>query len=322
MSFKCGLFDSTEIIEVVGGYPRGNKAQDAAFFARMLKNIIGNGIPPNPTTNFQVLAQSGFTVQMRPGDIYLKGYFGYDDEVSTFLITENLRAAPVYISCRYDAVTKDLYWVMSDAVERSETYYDLAVARIVIPSGAVEITDVMITDLRSDPAYCGYVQKITDTVAEELREEKLSKSEALDLMHPIGDIVMRLDNIDPGEIFGGTWERVLQGRTPIGFDPYDSDFEVVGKTLGSKTASYSLENDGYAKIGGYANQPVVLRYTNKKGTGIEYIADTHATFSQGAALGPIGEPYTQTRAMALGGTTDEGNNMQPSIVCCFWIRVA
>lgn len=319
MSFKCGLFDSTEIVEVVGGYPRGNKAQDAAFFARMLKNLIGNGVPPNPTTNFQVLAQSGFTVQMRPGDIYLKGYFGYDDEASTFLITENLRSAPVYISCRYDAVAKDLYWVMSDAVERSETYYDLAVARIVIPSGAVEITDVMITDLRSDPAYCGYVQKITDTVAEELREEKLSKSEALDMIVPPGTVISRLDHIDPSTIWPGTtWQRIFQGKSPIGFDLNDDDFKQVGKTGGSKTASYALGNSGYAKIDATATNPATLKYARKSVD--SYATQFVMTGGQGATMTP--EDSTTSRAVVLGGTTDEGSNMHPFVVCCFWLRIS
>jgi hypothetical protein len=152
--------------------------------------------------------------------------------------------------------------------------------------------------------------------------QKVDLAQLFDLIYPIGRVVEFGNGVDPNEVFGGTWQPYAQGRTTVGIDPNDADFNEVGKTGGSKTAKYSLENDGYAKIGGYANQPVVLRYTNKKGTGIEYIADTYATFSQGAALGPIETPYTQTRAMALGGTTDEGNNMQPYVVTRKWIRVA
>lgn len=143
-----------------------------------------------------------------------------------------------------------------------------------------------------------------------------------DYVYQVGRVIEFGIEVDPNETVGGTWLPFAEGRTTVGLDPNDADFNEVGKTGGSKTAKYSLESDGYAKIGGYANQPVVLRYTNKKGTGIEYIADTHATFSQGAALGPIGEPYTQTRAMSLGGTTDAGNNMQPYVVTRKWIRVA
>lgn len=290
-----------------------------AFFARMLKNIIGNGIPPNPTTNFQVLAQSGFTVQMRPGDIYLNGYFGYDNEASTFLITENLRSAPVYISCRYDAVAKDLYWVMSDTVERSETYYDLAMARIVIPSGAVEITDVMITDLRSDPAYCGYVQKITDTVAEELREEKLNKSDAMDAVCSPGQVIFRYDNINPATLYPGTtWQLISKGKMPIGYDPDDPDYNEVGKTGGSKTASYALGNSGYAKIDATATNPATLKYARKSVD--SYATQFVMTGGQGATM--TTEDSTTSRAVVLGGTTEEGSNMSPFIVLCMWLRIS
>ena len=318
MSFKCGLFDSTEIVEVVGGYPRGNKAQDADFFARFFKDIIGNGIPPNPTTNFQVLAQSGFTVQMRPGRIYNEGHMGYDDEVATFFIPENLRNAPVYISCRYDIAAQDMDRVVSNTFERSEAYNDLAVARIVIPSGAVEVTDVMIKDLRPDPAYCGYVQKITDTVAEELREEKLDKSEALDTFLPPGSVIMRLDHIDPRTLWPGTtWQRVFQGKSPIGFDLNDDDFKQVGKTGGSKTASYALGNSGYAKMDAVGTSPMTWIYDRKLAS---YSTAYAAAGGQGSSLSLASG--TASRAVALGGTTDTGNNMHPFVVCCFWLRIS
>ena len=51
MSLECGFFDSTEIIEEVGGgYPRGDKAQDAEFFAGFFSDIIGDGVLPSPSS--------------------------------------------------------------------------------------------------------------------------------------------------------------------------------------------------------------------------------------------------------------------------------
>ena len=86
MSLKCGLFDSTEIVEEVGGYPRGDKAQGCSIFAQYFKGLWVMACYPSPTTNFQVIAQSGFTVQMRPGGIYANGYFAYDEEPLTLTI--------------------------------------------------------------------------------------------------------------------------------------------------------------------------------------------------------------------------------------------
>ena len=39
-----GMFDSTSVVETVDGFPRGDKAVDAAFFARMLRCFYRDGV--------------------------------------------------------------------------------------------------------------------------------------------------------------------------------------------------------------------------------------------------------------------------------------
>ena len=168
MSLECGFFDSTEIIEVIGGDPRGDKAQDAEFFAEFFSDIIGNGVRPSPSSTFQVLPQSGMQVQMRPGKCYIKGHMAWDKEAETLTVTAG---TTVYAVFRFNAASEDITRLLSESVQRSGSIYDLAVARITVPAGAVEVTDDMIEDLRSDPDYCGYVQKITDEAATEMRED-------------------------------------------------------------------------------------------------------------------------------------------------------
>lgn len=169
MSLECGFFDSTEIVEEVGGgYPRGDKAQDAEFFAEFFSDIIGNGVRPSPSSTFQVLPQSGMQVQMRPGKCYIHGHMAWDKEVETLTVTAG---TTVYAVFRFNAASEDITRLLSESVQRSGSIYDLAVARITVPAGAVEVTDDMIEDLRSDPDYCGYVQKITDEAATEMRED-------------------------------------------------------------------------------------------------------------------------------------------------------
>lgn len=169
MSLECGFFDSTEIVEEVGGgYPRGDKAQDAEFFAEFFSDIIGNGVRPSPSSTFQVLPQSGMQVQMRPGKCYIHGHMAWDKEVETLTVTAG---TTVYAVFRFNAASEDITRLLSESVQRSGSIYDLAVARITVPAGAVEVTDDMIEDLRSDPYYCGYVQKITDEAATEMRED-------------------------------------------------------------------------------------------------------------------------------------------------------
>lgn len=169
MSLECGFFDSTEIVEEVGGgYPRGDKAQDAEFFAGFFSDIIGNGVRPSPSSTFQVLPQSGMQVQMRPGKCYIHGYMAWDTEAAALTVTAG---TTVYAVFRLNTDSGEITRLLSESIQRSGSVYDLAVARITAPAGAVEVTDDMIEDLRSDPDYCGYVQKITDEAATEMRED-------------------------------------------------------------------------------------------------------------------------------------------------------
>lgn len=169
MSLECGFFDSTEIVEEVGGgYPRGDKAQDAEFFAGFFSDIIGDGVLPSPSSAFQVLPQSGMQVQMRPGKCYIHGYMAWDTEAAALTVTAG---TTVYVVFRLNTDSGEITRLLSESIQRSGSIYDLAVARITAPAGTVEVTDAMIEDLRSDPDYCGYVQKITDEAATEMRED-------------------------------------------------------------------------------------------------------------------------------------------------------
>ncbi len=169
MSLECGFFDSTEIVEEVGGgYPRGDKAQDAEFFAGFFSDIIGDGVLPSPSSAFQVLPQSGMQVQMRPGKCYIHGYMAWDTEAAALTVTAG---TTVYAVFRLNTDSGEITRLLSESIQRSGSVYDLAVARITAPAGTVEVTDAMIEDLRSDPDYCGYVQKITDEAATEMWED-------------------------------------------------------------------------------------------------------------------------------------------------------
>jgi hypothetical protein len=52
--------------------------------------------------------------------------------------------------------------------------------------------------------------------------------------YPIGSVYINIDGTDPKTYFGGTWEKFGEGRTLVGVDPNDSDFNGALKTGGSK----------------------------------------------------------------------------------------
>lgn len=296
MSLECGFFDSTEIIEVIGGYPRGDKAQDAEFFAEFFSDIIGNGVRPSPSSTFQVLPQSGMQVQMRPGKCYIHGHMAWDKEVETLTVTAG---TTVYAVFRFNAASEDITRLLSESVQRSGSIYDLAVARITVPAGAVEVTDDMIEDLRSDPDYCGYVQKITDEAAEELwaaLTPKIDRGQLLDLVYPVGSIYIAYHHTSPAELFGGTWTRMQDC-----FLWACAASESIGETGGEKTHVLTVNE--------MPSHRHDVDYAGTSGNSYGFVDSTSA-----------GSSGMQRTSYTGGGAAH--NNMPPYVSVAVWRRTA
>lgn len=296
MSLECGFFDSTEIIEVIGGYPRGDKAQDAEFFAEFFSDIIGNGVRPSPSSTFQVLPQSGMQVQMRPGKCYINGHMAWDKEVETLTVTAG---TTVYAVFRFNAASEDITRLLSESIQRSGSIYDLAVARITVPAGAVEVTDDMIEDLRSDPDYCGYVQKITDEAAEELwaaLTPKIDRGQLLDLVYPVGSIYIAYHHTSPAELFGGTWTRMQDC-----FLWACAASESIGETGGEKTHVLTVNE--------MPSHRHDVDYAGTSGNSYGFVDSTSA-----------GSSGMQRTSYTGGGAAH--NNMPPYVSVAVWRRTA
>lgn len=53
--------------------------------------------------------------------------------------------------------------------------------------------------------------------------------------YPIGAIYLSVSDTNPSQWFGGTWELIAQGRTLVGVDTTQTEFNTVKKTGGEKT---------------------------------------------------------------------------------------
>lgn len=170
MAQRSGLFDSTEIVQSINGYPQGNRAETADFFAQYFANFISNGVFANPSTNFKVMAQSGLTVVVRPGSCFINGYMAFDTAEETHTFAASSEAQDWYFVQRMylpdGTITKT--WVLDNtgvAVPvRTATTYDLVIAMVRMPAGASVITDSMITDYRYDNNKCGIVHAAVDHI--------------------------------------------------------------------------------------------------------------------------------------------------------------
>ena len=62
------------------------------------------------------------------------------------------------------------------------------------------------------------------------------------LIYPIGSIYISVKNVNPQNMFGGTWVSWGAGRVPVGVDTTDSDFNSVEKTGGEKKRQMTVNN--------------------------------------------------------------------------------
>lgn len=75
-------------------------------------------------------------------------------------------------------------------------------------------------------------------------------------VYPIGSIYITTNNVDPSQLFGGTWERISEGRTLFGAGTLNGITYTAGNTVaaglpnlsgmaGRSYSDYNLNNTGY-----------------------------------------------------------------------------
>lgn len=155
-------------------------------------------------------------------------------------------------------------------------------------------------------------------------ETKL-KSQAIniDSIYPVGSIYITTVSTNPSNYFGGTWVAFGAGKTLVGLDSGDTDFDTSEETGGAKTTNISHSHGlsaGAAQIGsdhGKANTLAFTASQNGSLTGTTYTV-------QGTT---ITKESTRSHNTALTGSTDSGGSttssiVQPYIVTYFFKRTA
>ena len=129
----------------------------------------------------------------------------------------------------------------------------------------------------------------------------LIKSTVRDVYYPIGRTYITMGSEDPNKTIGGTWELIAKGRTLVGVDENDVDFNEVGKTGGSKY----LQNH-FHKF----NRPAIYASENKNDGSVysAYKYKTSSIYSQDTTKPNV--------------TTGNSGNLQPYLTCYIWQRTA
>ena len=125
------------------------------------------------------------------------------------------------------------------------------------------------------------------------------------LLYPIGSIYMSIQDTNPSVFFGGTWERIAKGKTLVGVDENDTDFNASSKTGGEKKHQLTVE-----ELPKHRHNPTPSGAT---------------TFSQGGsydAMQGSGNRSYNFLGSSYTGEDVPHNNMQPYYTCYIFVRTA
>ena len=123
-------------------------------------------------------------------------------------------------------------------------------------------------------------------------------------VYPVGTIYTSVSNANPGTIFGGTWELFGAGKTLVGVDTSDTDFNLVQKTGGEKTHTLTID-----EMPSHNHSILKPRWNTAIGANAVY-------GSNGSGDG------SEYDVRADEGGDQPHNNMQPYVTVYFWKRVS
>ena len=124
------------------------------------------------------------------------------------------------------------------------------------------------------------------------------------LIYPVGSIYISVGSTSPATLFGGTWSVFGAGRTLVGIDSVDADFDTVEETGGAKTHTLAeTEIPSHTHTYDLESDP---------GLGTE-------PFNPAAGTGTLSDNFAITTASG-GGLAH--NNLQPYIVVRMWKRTS
>lgn len=143
---------------------------------------------------------------------------------------------------------------------------------------------------------------------------------------PIGSIFITTTNTNPSTFIGGTWESFGTGRTLVGIDTSQTEFNTVLKTGGEK--SHTLTQKELPYHGEHLYQYFGAPETEDNGAeGGNYYMDINSTMAQNLFINYKNREYTRFANNEAGIKRHKGNaedlahnNLQPYITVYMWKR--
>lgn len=105
----------------------------------------------------------------------------------------------------------------------------------------------------------------------------------VNVVYPVGSIYISTSSTNPGTLFGGTWQAFGTGRTLVGINTSDGDFNSVEKTGGEKSHTLTAAESGQKNLGAITSSNNNRGHTHTRGTmnitGTAYLSTTEAGYN-------------------------------------------
>lgn len=318
----------------------GDREYSSDEFAEFFSTLFKPGVvaTANFGTGLQITesASLGMRVKFGSGEAFSsfgRNYVHDKDEEVTVPIASTLQDRTDSVAIQFNKSQREAFFVYKESdttVTRTDSIFELQIAKILVPKNSTQITNANITDMRANESVCGYFSphgklntgditaqfvawfndfkgKLGTDPATNLQLQvdslKTETDSILSKVYPVGAYYFSSQPTEPATLFGfGTWARV-KGRGLVGVDESDSALSSGGKQGGSTNP---LSQHTIAPSSG---QFVVAR-----GVGNQH-------WSSGGAPSNSYAMDTEASGITVGDNTNH-NNWQPFEAAYIWKRTA
>lgn len=149
----------------------------AEWFGGYFSDFIGNGVYPNPSTNFQVMANNDMTITVSKGKGYINGVKCEDkfNYIANIDVADGVLNRIDRIVLRLETtLDRDIKVIVkkgtfasspvAPTLQRDADAYEIALADITINKGTTTIDQSNIKDLRLSKELCGVVHGVVEQI--------------------------------------------------------------------------------------------------------------------------------------------------------------
>ena len=164
MAQESGFFNA---VQSGGTYDR---TYNAADFADYFSSFIGNGVFLNANSDgLQVVAKTGLTVTVKAGRAFIDGYYYHLTENMDVMLQANNTSSVVnrMIVCELNLTDRQITVKVRDGQQtpiNNGTIHELVLAVVNVGAGVSSITNSVISDMRPNKTYCGFVEAVVENV--------------------------------------------------------------------------------------------------------------------------------------------------------------